>query len=303
MKKRLPAFLQGSLCGVKKRLTSRIKTSFGNGGLGVNYRKTEVLSYSDDGRAPARESRDLAIEAPLRVSVDNGGDYYLMRTPGDDRDLAAGFLFSLGAIDSIEEIAAIKEDESGKIEVKLREKTKPHRMKDPAAKPDYSGELWGSESPTDILNRLDAPPPGPEIPIRRLLALPALLRERQRLFSCTGCTHAIGLFDADGTFLVVREDISRHNALDKAIGAHILKSGDTGGIGIFVSGRISLEITLKATRAGIGLIAGISAATSGAVDAADRLGMTLCGFVRGREATIYTHPQRILPCQAPGTRL
>ena len=150
--------------------------------------------------------------------------------------------------------------------------------------------------------RLPAPPyhpwPGPPftapIPIQTLYALPDQLRANQRVFASTGGLHAAALFTTSGALIAVREDIGRHNAVDKLIGRSFLDGTLPLGESILlVSGRMSFEIVLKALAAGIPLLAAVSAPSSLAVDLADASGITIAGFLRGDNVNVYTHPQRI----------
>jgi FdhD protein len=123
--------------------------------------------------------------------------------------------------------------------------------------------------------------------------VPRALRARQALFERTGGCHAAALFDERGEILVLGEDLGRHSALDKVLG-HALRTGvPTQGEGVILSGRTSLEMIVKAARAGVGLVLAISAPSDAAVDAAARLGITLCGFARGDEVAVYTHERRL----------
>ena len=128
-----------------------------------------------------------------------------------------------------------------------------------------------------------------------LLTLPPLLREAQRVFERTGGLHAAGLFTASGVPVSVREDVGRHNAVDKVIGEHVLTGAlPLAGHVLQVSGRLSFEIVQKAAVAGIPIVSAVSAPSSLAVDAADRFGLTLAGFVRDGRCNIYSHPHRIV---------
>jgi FdhD protein len=127
---------------------------------------------------------------------------------------------------------------------------------------------------------------------KKLMNLSELLRQKQLLFQRTGGTHAAALF-RDNQILTVSEDLGRHNAFDKAIGSCLLNRVSTKGTVAILSGRVSFEMVVKAARAGIEIIAAVSAPSSLALEAAQRCQITLCGFVRGSEATIYTHPQRV----------
>ena len=119
------------------------------------------------------------------------------------------------------------------------------------------------------------------------------LREHQRIFPRTGGTHAAGIFGATGSIFAFAEDIGRHNALDKAIGGCLLAGRTMAGCGVALSGRVSLEMVVKSARAGLEVMAAVSAPTSLAVEAASCCNITLCGFVRGESATVYTRPGRI----------
>jgi FdhD protein len=124
--------------------------------------------------------------------------------------------------------------------------------------------------------------------------LPDRLRAAQRVFDSTGGLHAAGLFDADGTLRVLREDVGRHNAVDKVVGWAVLERAlPLHDSVLVVSGRTSYEIVQKAALAGIPVLAAVSAPSSLAVEAADRVGMTLAGFVRNGTANLYTHPGRV----------
>jgi FdhD protein len=119
------------------------------------------------------------------------------------------------------------------------------------------------------------------------------MRERQAVYRHTGGAHAAAVFSADGEILAAAEDLGRHNALDKVIGICLLRNVKTDGCGVLLSSRLSLEMVVKAARAKFELIAAVSAPTSIAIEVANRCGITLCGFVRGERATIYTHPERV----------
>jgi len=127
----------------------------------------------------------------------------------------------------------------------------------------------------------------------------AQMRQGQQIFEQTGGSHAAAIFDQSGQVLAVAEDLGRHNALDKAIGMVLLHRGSVVGCGVVLSSRLSLEMVLKAVRTGLQMLLAVSAPTSLAIEVADKFGVTLCGFVRGRRATVYTHPQRVLGGQPP----
>lgn len=217
-----------------------------------------------------REERVLLGEAPLTIEVPGGDSFTVTRTPGADRELAVGLLFTRGLIESAGDVLTLAEDPGDPDRIKV---TLAGQRREPAALPPA--------------------PEGPEVSLETLYGLPARVGGRQELFRATGASHAAALFDAEGGILSLHEDLSRHGALQKALGGALLAGIATRGRGVFVTGRVSLEMVQEAARARVGLLAAVGAATAAAVELAARLGVTLCGFVRGEEVTVYTHPRRI----------
>ena len=132
------------------------------------------------------------------------------------------------------------------------------------------------------------------VPFATLYQVPAAVRALQPLFDLTGGAHASALFDARGNVLCVKEDVGRHNALDKLIGHALLRNISLSEMGLFLSGRTSLEMIAKAARARIPLVAAVGAPTTAALEAADQLGITLCGFLRDERISVYSHGWRIV---------
>ena len=153
--------------------------------------------------------------------------------------------------------------------------------------------VCGKASIDAVLIASRALPPGPELTRETITDLPGRLREAQTSFAATGGSHAAGLFDASGELLSVAEDVGRHNAVDKAVGALAGRRWPPGELILMVSGRISFEIVQKAAVAGIPVVAGISAASSLAADLAEQVGLTLAGFVRDEEMVIYAGAGRL----------
>jgi FdhD protein len=154
--------------------------------------------------------------------------------------------------------------------------------------------VCGKAALEDIEVRCEPVAPGPEVDLGFLISLPDRLREAQAVFERTGGLHAAGLFDASGTALAVREDVGRHNAVDKVVGERYLAGQvPADGTILQVSGRASFEIVQKAAVAGIPIVSAVSAPSSLAVEAAERFGMTLVGFVRDGRANVYSHPERV----------
>jgi len=241
----------------------------------------------------AAEPDEVATERAITLMIDQVGSFTVMCTPTQIEALAAGFLFSEGLIECAEDIASIAVGQANPDAVAIQ-------LSDPAPAGVQrnlivasSCGLCGSRN----IAKLMASTPG----VGRSLAisercgqeLTARLRETQTVFAATGGAHAAAVFNAEGEFLASAEDIGRHNALDKAIGACLLAGRDTVGCGVVLSGRVSFELVAKAARAGIEIILAVSGPTSLAVEAANHWNITLCGFVRGERMNVYAHPARI----------
>jgi FdhD protein len=259
-------------------------------------------------------------EEPLEIRVvDASGESrqiaITMRTPGNDFELAVGFLVAEGIITDPSVVRAVAyctklvgpvvlEQEYNIVTVSLS-----ITLADDAVRRSQTMSSSCGICGTATLDAIELALPsrlttfaedvaGAEQPAMRVaefVALPDRLRAAQGLFDRTGGVHAAGLFRFDGTQLVVREDVGRHNAVDKCIGwATLAKFPSLSEVALFVSGRISFEIVQKAAMSGIALLGGVSAPTSLAIDAADRFGMTLAGFVRNGQATVYSHAHRLI---------
>jgi len=238
-------------------------------------------------------TRFLVQEAPLLIHVNGETEYTLMRTPGQDRELTVGFLFTEGMIEALADVLMIGECPDTPNLVKVT----TARPQPPGAKRaliiNSSCGLCGRTDIPALLAGLEPVGAGVRVAMETLFTVPGAVREQQALFKATGATHAAALFDAAGSVLVVREDVGRHCALDKVIGYALLNGLSTADCGVFLSGRASLEMIVKSVRAGVSVIASVSAPTAAAVEAALRLNVTLCGFVRDDAFTVYTREDRI----------
>ena len=262
---------------------------------------TEVVEWNDGHGRPVLD--DLAGEEPLEIRLGQDIVTITMRTPGDDFELAAGFLHAEGIVDRREDIVRISfgrgPDESptgNVVEVVLRQ----------GGSVDLGGlqrhfvaasscGVCGRTS-IDAVRAREIPPPNPHFTIEpeRVTELPAVLRSAQRVFGRTGGLHAAGLFDATGQLLLVKEDIGRHNAVDKAIGDSLLRGWlPLSERLLLVSGRGGFEIVQKALVARVPILACVSAPSSLAVQMARAGGLTLIGFLRDRRFLVYSHPSRI----------
>jgi FdhD protein len=261
----------------------------------------------------------VATEAPMQILVAGPRQVpaplaVTMRTPGHDFDLAAGFVITEGvaspssitAVSYCTDPERIGADRFGPVDEESRFNHVTVHVAEPfdiAGRERYFGVsascgVCGKRSVDQVELECGAVGPAPPIPPEVVVRLPEELRSGQRGFDRTGGLHAAGLFDPGGRPWCVREDVGRHNAVDKVIGHMALAVGewdpdDLAGRILIVSGRVSFEIVQKVAVAGIGTIAAISAPSSLAVDAAERLGIALVAFVRGDGFNIYSHPERI----------
>ena len=247
-------------------------------------------------RVPPEKSpcaRTVIQEAPLVIHVDGGSDYSLMRTPGQDRELAVGFLFTEGLIESVRDIHMLQVCEDTPNLIKVVTAKPVSRNADRAQMVSSSCGLCGRTDIPALLAGLNPVGEGLRVAAETLFTVPERIRNLQELFKLTGATHAAALFETDGTLIVAREDVGRHCALDKVIGHALLHGQPMDRCGVFLSGRASLEMIIKVVRAGIQLVVAVSAPTGASVEAARRLGVTLCGFARSDAATIYSRDDRI----------
>ncbi len=254
----------------------------------------------------------LAIEEPLEIRIGFGAIddreqkslSVTMRTPGHDFELASGFLFTEGIIQHFDQIESIKYCEDvGKQQEKenvVRVELKPEVTIDfeKLQRHFYTSSscgVCGKSSIDSVRVTCQKLNDQFSIPASIVHKLPEALRKAQRVFEYTGGLHAVGLFNAKGELILLREDVGRHNALDKLIGAMLFKKEVTlSNYILLVSGRASFELVQKAAVAGIPVLAAVGAPSSLAVDLANEFGMTLLGFVRDNRFNIYCGEQRII---------
>jgi FdhD protein len=265
-------------------------------------REIEVTRVS--GRDASRATDLAAAEEPLDVRLHGRSFAIIMRTPGDDRALAAGFLQSERVLRSADDIGAIEH-------CRHPDRTEAHHVVDVflrgaaaarvpalldrrrASIANSSCGVCGRATIDELRTGIDPLPIGPPVEVELVHALPDRLRERQSTFARTGGLHGAAAFGGDAELLAVAEDVGRHNAVDKVIGSFLLEESRGTPEVLMVSGRVSFEIVQKAWLARIPIVAAISAPTSLAVELAQEAGITLLGFVRERSLNIYTHPSRI----------
>ncbi len=224
-----------------------------------------------------------------------------MRTPGDDVDLAAGFLFTEGIISGTAELEDVRCAGPNAAEVRLRPGVTVDAARlDRHSFVSSSCGACGKRSIAAVMVTSCHPiaPGEPRLALEVIHGLPRALRAAQSAFARTGGIHASGLFDADGRLLAVREDVGRHNALDKLIGSELLAGRlPMSSKMVLVSGRVSFELVQKAAVAGVPVLAAVGAPSSLAVDLARECGMTLLGFVRDGRFNIYSDSSRICPAE------
>jgi FdhD protein len=232
----------------------------------------------------------VAVEEPLEIRVDGRPLAVTMRTPGHDEELALGFLYGEGLISGPRtagptgDLAANTVEVAGPLD------------RDPGERRFYTTSSCGvcGKGALEEVAVHSAPlPDGPMLPRSLLASLPDRLE--QPGFQRTGGLHATGLFDAGGRLLLAREDVGRHNAMDKVVGRALLDGIVPLGERILcVSGRLSFELVQKAAVAGAPILVGVGAPSSLAVSLADDRGITLCGFARGGRVNVYTRSERVL---------
>ncbi|GIE32019.1 sulfurtransferase FdhD [Actinoplanes italicus] len=260
----------------------------------------------DVSSSPGIRSRQdhLAAEEPLEIRVRKKPLAVTMRTPGHDIDLAMGFLLSEGVIGVASDVTTAQlcagtdtPNTYNVVDVVL-DPNVPPPVTDPTRN-FYTTSSCGvcGKASIDAVrtrSRFDVSTDPLEIPARTLAAMPARLRAAQRAFDRTGGLHAAGLFTADGDLLVLREDVGRHNAVDKVLG-WALREGrlPLAGHVLLVSGRASFELTQKAWMAGLPMLAAVSAPSTLAVELAEESGMTLVGFLREPKMNIYAGAHRV----------
>ena len=254
------------------------------------------------GGATSERDEKLAVEEPLEIRLAGRRFTLTMRTPGYDEELAAGFLFAEGFINDASELGEIRRVRGRKgapdpnaIDVILNVPAEGLRAR---LKRNFvmssSCGVCGKTSIDSIRRRVAPASDSAHATSATLVSLPEKLRAGQRVFAATGGLHSAAIFSLDGTILAIREDVGRHNAVDKVIGYALTNAMVPLSRHIMmVSGRLSFEIVQKAAAAGLPILAAVSAPSSLAVELAEEIGTTLVGFLRDGSFNIYTRPDRI----------
>jgi len=261
--------------------------------VAVRGSSLEVRSDRIVGEAPLEIRAAGPGQDPVAVAV-------TMRTPGSEAELAVGFLRTEGLIDGPDVVGTEGGDPltlsqpDDTIVVRLSTPFDDSAVAERHFVATASCGICGKASIDEVVLRCEALPEGPVVARSVILALPDLLRAAQKAFDQTGGLHAAALFSPRGELIAIREDVGRHNALDKLVGSQLL----AGALPLhdrilMVSGRVSFEIVQKAAVAGVPIIAAVSAPSDLAIETAERLGVTLVGFLRGDGFNVYSHDRRI----------
>ena len=265
-------------------------------------RRATHLSGSDATQRP----ETLVVEEPLEIRLNGSPLTVTMRTPGSDIELAQGFLLTEGVITGRADVLTVRycrgagEDGLNTYNVLDVQLAPGVRLPDVDVRRNFyttsSCGICGKAS-LEAVATITSHSPGDDpavIAAETVTALPGRLRAAQKVFASTGGLHAAGLFTTDGTLVVAREDIGRHNAVDKVIGWAIEQNRiPLAGMVLLVSGRASFELVQKAVMAGVPVMAAVSAPSSLAVELAEQSGVTLAGFLRGDSMNVYSRPDRI----------
>jgi len=286
--------------------------------LPIGVSVVRAVQSSADGGSDRLPNCYVVREDVLTIAVEQIGTYALMWTPTEAPPgdvgytaedgvlaegrvpealaLAAGFALSEGIIDRLTDIAAmwVCRDRPDVVNIRLvrPDAVAVHRRN--VVVNSSCGVCGGREQLTAAVGATAPTMARLRLRVGDLATIRSGMQERQQVFAGTGGTHGAALFDRDLNLLSVAEDLGRHNALDKVIGRHLLGGHTFEGCGAFISSRVSYEMTVKAVRAGLELLAAISAPSSLAIELAERHGLTLCGFVRDQRTTIYSHPERLM---------
>jgi FdhD protein len=271
--------------------------------MGPLISRRPVLRLTPDGGRTRPDS--IAIEEPLELRVDGRALAVTMRTPGHDVELAHGFLHTEGVIASTANVRDARycdsRDDEGRNTYNVLDVGLAPGVPAPEAGVERnfyttsSCGVCGKASLDAVRVKSRHSPDGDpvRVPMEVLAELPDALRRRQQVFDRTGGLHAAGLFTAEGELLVVREDVGRHNAVDKVIGWALLQGRiPARGCVLIVSGRTSFELAQKAVMAGVPVLGAVSAPSSLAVELAEECGLTLVGFIRNGSMNVYAHSER-----------
>jgi FdhD protein len=257
-----------------------------------SYRRGQITATRDQ----------VVVEEPLEIRIGGEPFQVLMRLPGWEKELALGFLYTEGIVRELAEVITIHFCGTATdpllppnvVDVNLTDAALARRGRRHLEVAYSSCGLCAKEAVSEICQKVPKVASTLTIAPAKILALMDRLHELQTVFKATGGTHAVALASPDGELFIHAEDVGRHNAMDKVIGRAVLTRQDLTDKVALLSGRISFEMILKTARAGIPILAAVSAPTSMALELAQELDLTSVGFVRGQRLNIYTAPQRVV---------
>jgi FdhD protein len=256
------------------------------------YRQGEMTEQTDR----------VAVEEPLEIRLAGEPFQVLMRLPGWEKELALGFLFTEGIVRELGDIVTLHFCGTGTdpllppnvVDIVLSDAAQARTGRRHLEVAYSSCSLCAKEAVAEICRKTPPVSSGLSVDCPTLTALMERMAASQAVFKETGGTHGVALASPDGRIFILAEDIGRHNAMDKVIGRALLERRDLTRMVALLSGRISFEMALKTVRAGIPILAAVSAPTSMALTLAQEMRLTLAGFVRGSRLNVYTHPERLL---------
>jgi len=280
-------------------MSSREQSSEIPDSLKQAVRANEIFRISSEGLTEKLVDH-VVIEQAITIMIDKVGSFTIMATPSDIEALAVGFVYSEGMIDSIDDVVAVstKSRLPNVVGIQVHDPTRISIRRNMIIA--SSCGMCGIRNIDKMLSEMPLCGLSLELSGNLLIEVTEHLRSMQQIFRMTGGSHAVGIYDSSGKIIAFAEDLGRHSALDKTIGKCLLDKLPMKGCVAVLSGRVSLEMVTKAARAGIELIAAVSAPSSFAIEAADRWNITLCGFVRTGKINVYTHPERIGNLQKAG---
>ncbi|WP_275578213.1 formate dehydrogenase accessory sulfurtransferase FdhD [Yimella sp. NH-Cas1] len=273
-------------------------------GRRTDRRRMTQVSFAGEQISTRTRAETVAVEEPLEIRVAGTSLTVTMRLPGDDMELVHGLLLGEGLIHHRDDLLVARycadTDTMNVIDVTLADGPRPLPINAQRTLVMHGGcGLCGKASIDAVTASVGAMEIRGEVDVRVVRSLPQKLTQEQQTFGRTGGTHAAGLFTAAGETVVVREDVGRHNAVDKVLGWALINDRDVTDDVLMVSSRASFEIVQKAAMAGVGILSCVSAPSQLAIDAAAETGVTLIAFNRGERLTICSHPERVLIPSSP----
>ncbi|MEE9573944.1 MAG: formate dehydrogenase accessory sulfurtransferase FdhD [Candidatus Neomarinimicrobiota bacterium] len=241
------------------------------------------------------ESDNVVIEQAITVQINQTENFVILCTPSDIKALITGFMFAEGIINDFGDIISISDCQAGAKLIAVQVKNFAPVTSKQSRLITSSRGLSGTRDIETTMHNISQVDKTLSMAAADLNVLIEKLHAKQEIFKETGGAHAAGIFDSANEIISFGEDIGRHNALDKAIGDCLLRKLNMRSCGVVLSSRISFEMVAKAARAGLEMIIAVSAPSSLAIEAAKKWNMTVCGFVRGKDANIYTGVERFRP--------